>query len=219
MANGSNEVSSQVGIDNKPGVIGEYVHPNNGSWAAAEFNMAGAQAELCAFAEWSSGEWADHGAMLHNLARWLAEESARYGIPLVKLDAGAAQGSGRGVAGHVDLGARGSNHWDPGPGFPWGDVIALANEYAGGAPAPTKRKGRNMIASTSTGEGYWTTTSDGALYAYGDAEGLGGIYPKEINGEIVGIAGCGTDGVWLLASDGGIFALGSAEFMGRPDRV
>jgi hypothetical protein len=208
-----------VGVDDKPGVIGEYVRPGDKSWAAAEFNGVGAQAELCGFAEWDN-EWADHGAMLDNLARWLAEESARYGVPLVKLDAGAAQGSGRGVCAHADLGERGGSHWDPGPAFPWGDVLAMANVYAGGAPAPTKRKGRNMIASTSTGGGYWTTTSDGAVGAFGDAQYQGGGFsPDVVTGEIVGIAGCGTDGYWLLASDGGVLTFGSAQYYGRPDRV
>ena len=87
-----------------------------------------------------------------------------------------------------------------------------------GAPQPAKRKGRNMIASTSTGNGYWTTTSDGAVYAFGDARYAENAMGK-VTGEIVGIAGKGTDGYWLLASDGGVFAFGSAGFDGRPDRV
>jgi hypothetical protein len=222
-ANGDNEVSSQVGVDDKPGVIGEYVRHDLAAWCAAVFNGAGEHVELCGFAEWDPAEWARHPAMLDNLARWLAEESARYSIPLVKLDAGAAQGSGRGVCAHADLGEDGGNHWDPGPAFPWADVIALANEYAGGAPAPTKRKGRNMIASTDTGEGYWTVSeSDGAVYAFGDAQYRGGANSPDVTQagvSIVGIAGRGSDGYWLFGSDGSVFAFGSAEWKGNPDRA
>jgi len=75
-----------------------------------------------------------------------------------------------------------------------------------------------MIASTSTGGGYWTTTTDGAVYAFGDAIYSGNAMGN-VTGEIVGIAGTGTDGYWLLASDGGVFAFGTAHFHGRPDRV
>jgi hypothetical protein len=86
-----------------------------------------------------------------------------------------------------------------------------------------------MIASTDTGRGYWTTTGDGAVYAFGDAQFRGssfdvdpntpGAQRVEVQGEVVGIAGVGRSGYWLLASDGGIFAFGDAQFYGRPDRV
>jgi hypothetical protein len=94
-------------------------------------------------------------------------------------------------------------------------------DRAGAArPAPAPDFGGNMIASTSTGNGYWTTTRDGAVGAFGDAQYKGGGFsPDIVTGEIVGIAGRGTDGYWLLASDGGVLAFGSATFLGRPDRV
>jgi hypothetical protein len=210
-------VSSHTGIDDTPGVIGEYVKPVEWkAWTQGNANPYSVATELCAFAAWSPAEWQLHQTMLSNCAQWVAEECARFNIPIRRLSAAQAQGGEAGVCQHVDLGAAGGGHWDCGPGFPMDQVIAMA---AGGAVAPSTKKGRTMIASTSTGKGYWTTTSDGALYAFGDAEGLGGIYPKKINGEIIGIAGKGTDGVWLLASDGGIFAFGSADFHGRPDRT
>jgi hypothetical protein len=209
-------VSSHTGIDDTPGVIGEYVRRSDKAWTQGDANPYSVAAELCAFAAWSPAEWQLHQTMLANTAQWVAEECAAFGIPLRKLSASQAQGGQAGVCQHVDLGAAGGGHWDCGPGFPMDQVIAMA---AGGAVAPSTKKGRTMIASTSTGKGYWTTTSDGALYAFGDAQGLGGVYPEKINGEIIGIAGKGTDGVWLLASDGGIFAFGSADFHGRPDRT
>jgi hypothetical protein len=79
-----------------------------------------------------------------------------------------------------------------------------------------------MIASTKSGDGYWTTTGDGAVYAFGDAQFRGGANkPKVINPgvEIIGIAGRNNDGYWLFASDGSVFAYGSAQFLGRPDRA
>ena len=53
--------------------------------------------------------------MLANCAAWIAEECAAFGIPVRKLSAAQAQGGQAGVCGHVDLGAAGGGHWDPGP--------------------------------------------------------------------------------------------------------
>jgi hypothetical protein len=71
--------------------------------------------------------------MLQNTADWIREECQHYGLPIVKLSASQAQGSGRGVAGHVDLGAAGGGHHDPGPNFPWAEVMDLARR---GSPPP-----------------------------------------------------------------------------------
>ena len=100
----------------------------------------------------------------------------------------------------------------------------ILRRAGGGASstAPTKRKGKQMIASTSTGKGYWTTTTDGAIGAFGDAQYEEGAFSPDVvppGAEIVGIAGCGTNGYWLLGSDGSVFAFGSAQYHGRPDRV
>jgi len=222
-ANPASQVSSHVGIDDTPGTVGEYVPRSGKAWTAANANPYSIQAELCAFAKWGPTDWAAHQTMLANTAAWIAEEAAAFGLPIVKLSAAQAQdGITPGVCQHVDLGAGGGNHWDCGPGFPMDQVIAMAK--GGGSPLPgpspsTTEEG-NMIASTSTGKGYWTATYDGAVYAFGDAAFKGNVYGKLGAGtSIVGIAGCGKDGYWLLGSDGGVFAFGSAPYDGRPDRV
>jgi hypothetical protein len=104
----------------------------------------------------------------------------------------------------------------------------ILRRAAGGASAPVdqpqKRKAHNMIASTTTGGGYWVVKPDGAVYAFGDGQFVGGA--NNVDGksvvpagrEIVGIAGKGTDGYWLTADDGSVFAFGSAHFEGRADR-
>lgn len=102
----------------------------------------------------------------------------------------------------------------------------------GNVPIVIPPKGQGMIAHTSTGEGYWCVTHDGAIYAFGDATkpaitvanpsnqpfGSKGGDRLQPGVTIVGIAGHGTDGYWLYASDGSVFAYGSAPFFGRPDR-
>jgi hypothetical protein len=224
-SNPNSQVSSHVGIDDTPNVVGEYVHRNYKAWTQGNANPYSVAAEMCAFAGWSPADWSAHPTMLENCAKWIAEESAAYGIPIVRLTAQQAQdGRSAGVCQHVDLGAAGGSHWDCGPSFPMDSVITMAK---GGVkpPAPTERSAE-MIAATSTGEGYWTVTRDGAIYAFGDAQNKGSPYATGVGragglapgATVIGIAGRGTDGYWLYASDGGIFAYGSAPYKGRPDR-
>jgi len=135
-ASSSAQVSSHTGIDDKRGKIGEYVKRPNKAWTASEFNPVAIQTELCGFASWSTNEWRNnHDNMLRNCADWIAEEAKYYGLPITQLSASQAQGSGRGVCGHNELGARGGGHWDPGPGFPWDYVLDLAR---GSSPEPSQ---------------------------------------------------------------------------------
>jgi hypothetical protein len=149
-ASSSSGVSSHVGIDDTPNTVGEYVRPPDKAWTAANYNPAAIQAELCAFAAWTPSQWAAHPTMLENTAAWIAEECARHGLPCVKLTASEAQGSGRGVCQHADLGAGGGGHWDCGPSFPIDDVISMARGGSG-PPTPTPpavlaQEDPNMIA-------------------------------------------------------------------------
>jgi len=129
--NSASGVSSHVGIDDTPGVIGEYVQRSYKAWTAANANPVAVQAELCAFAKWSRAEWNQHPQMLDNCARWIAEEAAAFGLPITRLTVSEAQGSGRGICQHADLGAWGGGHWDCGGAFPLDDVLDAANDYAG----------------------------------------------------------------------------------------
>jgi hypothetical protein len=145
---GNVSASSHVGADDKVNTVGEYVRRGDKAWTQAEFNPVAVSIELCAFAAWDAAEWDRHPNMLANCAAWIAEEAAHYGIPIRKLTPAEAQGSGRGVCGHVDLGARGGSHYDPGPSFPWSRVL-------GGAPPPTPTppEGTMAIAVGSNADG------------------------------------------------------------------
>lgn len=130
-------VSSHVGIDDTPGTVGEYVQAWNGkAWTAANYNPVAVQAELCAFASWTPADWDDHPNMLETCAAWIAEEASRFDLPITRLNASQAQGSGRGVTGHNELGAGGGGHWDPGPSFPWDRVLDLARSGGDGGAGP-----------------------------------------------------------------------------------
>jgi hypothetical protein len=126
-SNYANQVSSHTGADDKLGKIGEYVTRGNKAWTAANYNPYGVQLELCGFASWSTATWKnEHHNMLRNAADWIAEESKKFGVPITKLTAGQAQGNGRGVCQHIDLGAGGGGHVDCGNGFPMDYVLDMA---------------------------------------------------------------------------------------------
>ena len=131
-ASSSSGVSSHVGIDDTPGVVGEYVKRPNKAWTQGNANPVAVSAELCAFAAWDRAEWGKHTWMLENCAHWIAEEAAHFKLPIVKLTPAQAQASGRGVCQHSDLGSWGGSHWDCGSGFPINQVLELATEIAGG---------------------------------------------------------------------------------------
>jgi hypothetical protein len=135
-ANSANEVSSHAGADDKSNTVGIYVERPNKAWTAANYNPVAVQMELCAFAAWSTGEWDQHPNMLDNCAKWIAEECAAFGIPLTRLSPGEAQGNGRGICQHIDLGSGGGGHVDCGNGFPMDRVIQMAGGTAV-SPGPT----------------------------------------------------------------------------------
>lgn len=134
------DASSHAGIDNKVrGTIGEYVSRPNKAWTQSGANPVAVSAELCtpsgAAASWTRDYWLNsQRTLLDNTVDWVREEAAQFGLPIVALTPGQAQGSGRGVCQHSDLGSWGGGHYDCGNGFPMDYIISKAS---GSAPPPT----------------------------------------------------------------------------------
>ena len=130
--------SSHAIADNfHPGHICEGVTPDYSSWTQCNYNAATwASIEQCGYAAWTRSQWLNEKMpLLENTAAWLAEESARSGIPLTDLSSSAAQGSGTGVCYHSELGSAGCGHSDPGSGYPLDVVLEMAR---GGGQAPSQ---------------------------------------------------------------------------------
>jgi len=172
-ASSSAGVSSHAGADDKANTIGEYVKRSNKAWTQANANPVAVSIEACGFASWSTSEWQNnHGNMLNNIAAWIAEEAKQYGIPIKKLSSGEAQGNGRGVCQHRDLGSWGGNHSDCGNGFPMDDVIRKAGGVVTGGPSqPAAPSGKappfpgTNLANYIEGNG--TSTWQGQMSARG----------------------------------------------------
>lgn len=218
VANGSlygffNNPSAQVSAHfwvSRSGVIEQYVDSEVTAWHAKQLNAryCGVETEGCTTSPYAEPMTPQ---MKDALARIYAEGNRRHGWPFALINSDGQRGFGyhrmavnTACPCDVRVNAR-------------GDILAIAQ---GGTPPPTPvtRKGKDMIAATPTGKGYFTTTSDGAVYAFGDAVFKGNAMGK-VTGTIVGIAASATDGYWLMASDGGVFAFGTANYYGRPDRA
>jgi hypothetical protein len=175
---GDVQASSHVGADDKSNTVGEYVHRNNKAWTQSDFNPVAVSIELCAFADWSVDEWHRHPAMLANCAAWIAEETAHYNLPITRLNSSQAQGSGRGVCQHVDLGSRGGGHHDCGPGFPMDYVLDLARNGTQPAPFPPLPEGATVADLVAI------VQEDGRLhlFVYKDDGSVMEAYQKSVNG-------------------------------------
>ena len=104
------------------------VAENDIAWHAAGDNAKTIGIELCGSARQNSTEWADpfSQAVLAKAAALVAWLTAKYGIPVVRLTADDIKAGREGICGHTDVSkAFGkSTHWDPGPSFPWGDLLS-----------------------------------------------------------------------------------------------
>jgi hypothetical protein len=131
--------SSQVCIDNNRGKVWEGVSRHNASWTQCNYNGAAVSCEQSGFASWSRQYWLDNRSnQLHNIADWIAEESRALGIPITDLSASQAQGGGRGVCYHSELGSSGCGHSDPGSGWPIDKVLEWARGGTEPEPEPPK---------------------------------------------------------------------------------
>lgn len=119
------QASSHVATDGE-GNSARYVDDDLKAWHVAFYNSLSLGIEQVGFA--SQKTWP--AAQLHETARWIARWSELYGIPIRQ---GRASLDGRiiksGVVRHSDLGNLGGGHHDPGDGYPFADVLALAREY------------------------------------------------------------------------------------------
>jgi len=111
-------------------------------WAALGAN--GRADHFCfggSFSAWSRQQWLDCG-MLDNAAAWLADRAQVRGLPIAYVGTDGVRTGAPGVIGHVDWtrGAGEGTHTDPGPNFPWDELIARAQRFTN-PPTPTATPG------------------------------------------------------------------------------
>lgn len=95
------------------------------AWTCVSFNSLSLNVEQIGRA--ASTVWSEE--IQQETARWIAKWSKDWGIPIVR---GAVSGTSvtrSGVVFHSELGAAGGGHSDPGPNYPIGRVLDLAEGY------------------------------------------------------------------------------------------
>ena len=106
------------------------------AWHARGGNSNSIGIELAGRAAQDAAGWGDaySRAVVERAARLTADVCARHRIPVRRLRAADLVAGLRGVTGHVDVSEafHRSDHWDPGPGFPWARFLRLARRAAGG---------------------------------------------------------------------------------------
>lgn len=134
-------VSSHAGIDDKR--IETYVDYSQQAFTVRSGNAISDNVELCGFAAWTRTQWlGEHRRMLELAAQWIAERCKARGIPIRKLTPAEVKAGQAGVCGHIDwtLGMKDGSHTDPGPSFPWDEVIRMAGGVAS-QPTPSEVDG------------------------------------------------------------------------------
>lgn len=108
-------------------------------WAAGQTaNRRGLHGSAIGYASRSRSDWLSHPLQINAMAKWAADVSARYGIPLVWLTPEQVRSGKRGFCSHDTVSkAWGEvNHTDPGPGFPHDVVLGRAKKLLETPPPP-----------------------------------------------------------------------------------
>jgi len=126
--NPASEVSAHYCVD--ADTVVQCVREEDIAWHARGGNANSIGIELAGFAGQRALGWNDaySRAVVERAAGLTAEVCARHGIPFRRLRAADLVAGRRGITGHADVSAafRKSDHWDPGPDFPWARFLRLA---------------------------------------------------------------------------------------------
>lgn len=108
--------SSHYGVDAEGNAI-RMVKGTDKAWTACNYNSVSLNIEQVGFASTSRADWFRlYLPGLKRVANIMAHWVQQFDIPMKK-------STQRGICGHVDLGAAGSGHHDPGPGYPFGTML------------------------------------------------------------------------------------------------
>jgi N-acetyl-anhydromuramyl-L-alanine amidase AmpD len=112
------------------------------AWHARGGNTNSVGIELAGYARQSPDDWADDYSkvMLARAAGLAATICSRHGIPARRIRAAGLRAGKAGVTGHADVSEafRKSDHWDPGPSFPWRDFLGLVRDALRAESAATQ---------------------------------------------------------------------------------
>lgn len=116
------------------------------TWSSGNFgNNCGLHRSFVMRGTESRDEWLRYDRMLREAAARDAVWCRKYNIPPVKLTPADLRAGKKGFCGHLETGQAwgGTDHVDPGPGFPWDVYLGYVREAMGQVPA----QGGNMLTT------------------------------------------------------------------------
>jgi N-acetyl-anhydromuramyl-L-alanine amidase AmpD len=139
------QVSAHYCVDR--GSIVQCVREEDVAWHARGGNATSIGVELAGAAAQTPEQWADaySAAVLRRAAGLVAALCVRHDIPVRRVAASGLRAGASGITGHADvsLAFGKSDHWDPGPGFPWDAFlrrVRAAQRRAGAPLGPGERR-------------------------------------------------------------------------------
>lgn len=114
-------------------------------WSASNANSYAFHICLAgSYSAWSRGKWLETDSgdgknedlELTNAARIIAWWCQKYAIPAEYIGGNGIPWGRDGICGHMDFGVWGGGHHDPGPNFPWDELIRRVKGFLNDAPPP-----------------------------------------------------------------------------------
>ncbi|MCV7255360.1 N-acetylmuramoyl-L-alanine amidase [Mycobacterium hackensackense] len=174
----ANEVSYHVVNDERETlkVVAEVDAP----WSAAGANKYAFHICLAgSYSAWSRGKWLEtdasdgknEDAELTAAAKVIAWWCQKYNIPAEYIGGNGIPWGRDGICGHMDFGAWGGGHHDPGPNFPWDELIRRVKAFlAGATPTP--------VDPTPVGPGGGTPVNPGTSQYFAGLLYIGSTGPQ-----------------------------------------
>ena len=200
-ASGAVVASAHACVDQDSIVI--CLPPSDTAFAAPGANADGYQIEHAGYASQTGAGWADaeSQSMLRISAAHARSIALAAGIPLRHLTDDELAAGAAGFVGHDQVSRvyRRSDHWDPGPSFPWAQYMVLVNnggDYQEPPLIEQEEDDMHFIRSRQSGTIYAVTPTDvtamGSAKTWGDlikAYNLANSYEVSLDeGDIAGIA-------------------------------
>lgn len=138
LANPTAEASAHVVVDGDGNSI-RMVRDLEKAWACVNYNSVSLNIEQIGSAYDGWAAWRARWRELRETARWIAQWSLRYNIPIRKGETANGVVTRSGVVTHNSLGALGGGHTDPGP-YPLRRVLLLARAFKAARIAFRKKR-------------------------------------------------------------------------------